>query len=250
MGPSPELGVGIGLGSVWIADTKDRTFTQIDPRNNTVLRKIPAPFPKETEGSFGVGEGSLWILTNEGGTDSGTLTRVEPSSGKILANIKVESKSHSAIVAFGSVWVSSTGHGNVVRVDPGTNSVTAEIAVHAAPRFMAAGEGSLWVLSQGDGSLARIDPAHNQVIATIDVGVPGEGGDLSIGENYVWVSAERVPLSQVDPRTNRLVAQFAGGRLDDTLRVGFGSAWIVDEAHGQIWRVDLTKLGQPLSAPP
>lgn len=242
VGPSPELGIGIGLGSVWIADTKDHSLIQIDPDSNTILHKISVDIPKETEGSFGIGEGSIWILTNAGGTDSGTLTRVDPSSGEIAANIKVEPKSHAAIVAFGSVWVSSSGHGTVTRVDPKTNSIVAQIAVHGAPRFMAAGEGSIWVLNQGDGTLARIDPLENQLVATIDVGVPGEGGDLSIGENYVWVAAEHVPLSQVDPRTNRLVSQFAGGRLDDTMRVGFGSAWIVDEANGQIWRADLTKL--------
>jgi DNA-binding beta-propeller fold protein YncE len=100
----------------------------------------------------------------------------------------------------------------------------------------------VWVLCQGDGSLARIDPSTNQVAASIGVGVPGEGGDLSVGENYVWVAAEGVPLSQIDPRTNQLVRQFAGGKRDDTLRVGFGSAWIVDELQGQIWRVDLSRL--------
>jgi len=30
--------------------------------------------------------------------------------------------------------------------------------------------------------------------------------------------------------------------LDDTLRVGFGSAWVVDEDDGEIWRIDLTQL--------
>jgi virginiamycin B lyase len=126
----------------------------------------------------------------------------------------------------------------------------AEIAVQASPRFLAGGEGSVWVLSQKDGSLARSDPAHNQVTATITVGVPGPGGDISIAENYVWVSAEHIPLSQIDPHRNRLLRQFAGGRLDDTLRVGFGSAWIVDESHGQIWRVNLARLaGLPSLSP-
>jgi virginiamycin B lyase len=250
VGSKPELGIGIGLGFVWIADTHDHSLIQIDPNTNQIVRKIAVNIPKETEGSIGVGEDSIWILTNEGGTESATLSRLDAVSGKIVANIPVKPQSHAALVAFGSVWVTSTGSGSVTRVDPRTNAVTAEIPVHAAPRFMAGGEGSLWVLSQGDGSLARIDPGTNRVTATIDVGVPGEGGDLSIGENYVWVSAERIPLSQIDPRSNRLMRQFAGGHLDDTLRVGFGSAWIVDESHGQIWRVDLEKLAQlPVLSP-
>jgi virginiamycin B lyase len=248
VGSNPELGIGIGLGFAWVPDTKDRTLTQIDPKTNRVVRVIPVNIPDDTEGSIGVGEGSVWVLTNEGGTDSGTLSRIDPVSGHVVANVPVKPKSHAAVVAFGAVWVTSTGAGRVVRVDPATNAVVAEIAVHAAPRFLAGGEGSIWVLSQSDGTLARIDPATNRVVATINVGVPGEGGDLSIAEHYVWVAAERIPLSQVDPATNKVLRQFAGGRHDDTMRVGFGAAWIVDENHGQIWRIDLNKLAQTPAA--
>ncbi len=249
VGSNPELGIGIGLGFAWVPDTKDRTLTQIDPQTNRVVRVIPVDIPDDTEGSIGVGEGSLWVLTNAGGTDSGTLSRIDPGSGQVVANIPVRPKSHAAAVGFGSVWVTSSGAGSVMRVDPATTAVVAEIPVHAAPRFLATGEGSVWVLSQSDGTLARIDPGSNRVVATIEVGVPGEGGDLSIGEHYVWVAAERVPLTQVDPATNRVLRQFAGGRRDDTMRVGFGAAWIIDENHGQIWRVDLAKLARLPTVP-
>lgn len=208
--------VNIPLGNRWAVrivdsysstDTKDRSVTQIDPKTNQVVRTIAVNIPDETEGSIGVGEGSLWLLTNENGTDSGTLSRLDAVSGKVTANIKVKPKSHAATVAFGSVWVTSSGDGTVERVDPRTNVVSAEIRVHASPRFLAAGADSLWVLSQGDGTLARIDPRTNRVVATVAVGVPGEGGDPSIGEGYVRVSAEGVPLSQIDPRTNKLIRQ-------------------------------------------
>jgi YVTN family beta-propeller protein len=242
VGSKPELGIGMGMGYVWVADTKDKTIKQIDPNTNKVVHTISVNLPKETEGSIGVGEGSLWALTNEGDTDSGTLSRIDPMTGEVKANIQVNAKSHAALVAFGAVWVTSTAAGSVLRVDARNNTVVAEIPVHAAPRFLVADDSSVWVLCQGDGSLARIDPSTNQVAASIGVGVPGEGGDLSVGENYVWVAAEGVPLSQIDPRTNQLVRQFAGGKRDDTLRVGFGSAWIVDELQGQIWRVDLSRL--------
>jgi virginiamycin B lyase len=242
VGSKPELSIGIGLGSVWIADTKDKSIKQIDPKTNQVIHTFAVNLPKETKGSIGVGEGSLWALTNEGDADSGTLSRIDPMSGEVSANIQVNAGSHAALVAFGSVWVTSTAAGSVLRVDARNNAVVAEIPVHAAPRFLAADAGGVWVLSQGDGSLARIDPLSNKVSATINLGVPGEGGDVSLGENFVWVAAEGVPLSQIDPRTNRLVRQFAGGKRDDTLRVGFGSAWIVDELHGEIWKVDLARL--------
>ena len=246
VGSKPELGIGIGLGYVWIADTKDKSIKQIDPSNNQVVHTIGVKLPKETEGSIGVGEGSLWALTDDDDTDSGTLARIDPFTGAVVANIRVNAGSHCALVAFGSVWVTSTAGGAVLRVDPRTNTVVAEITVRRAPRFLAASGDSIWVLNQGDGSLSRVDPQSNQVSASVELGVPGEGGDLSISDDFVWVSAEGVPLSQIDPRTNRVVRQFAGGKRVDTLRTGFGAAWLVDELHGQIWRVDLSRLdGMP-----
>ena len=242
VGSDSELGIGIGVGSVWVADTKDRTITQIDPTTNSVVRAIPVDIARDPEGSIGVGEDSVWVMTNRRGTESGTLTRIDARSGKVTADISVNRKSHAVLVAFRSVWVTSTGTGTVTRVDPLSNAVVAHIAVHASPRFLTASEDGIWVLSQGDGTLARIDPSTNSVLATIEVGVPGEGGDLSAGEGRVWVSAERVPLSQIDTGKNQLIRQFVGGRKDDTMRVAFGSAWILEENHGEIWRIDLGQL--------
>jgi virginiamycin B lyase len=244
VGSDPELGIGVGFGAVWIADPKDHTLTQIDPQTNRVVRTLAVNLADETEGSFGVGEGGIWLLTNRQGTDSGTLTRVDPVSGRVTADIPVRPQSHAAVVAFHAVWVTCTGAGTVSRIDPGTNAVVAEIPVRSSPRFLAAGAGSLWVLHQGDGTLARIDPATNRVSAVVAVGVPGDGGDLAVADNSVWVSGEGAPLSQIDPRTNQLVRQFVGGEKDDTLRVGFGHAWVVDELNGQIWKISLERLSR------
>jgi YVTN family beta-propeller protein len=246
VGPDSELGVGIGLGSVWLTDTKDRSLRQIDPATNKVVRTFKVNISAEPEGSIGVGAGSIWLLTNENETDSGTLSRVDPTSGKVIANIKVKPKSYAALVSDQSVWVTNSADSSVMRVDAITNKVVADIRVHASPRFIAAGEGGIWVLNQGDGTLSRIDPATNHVVATIELGVPGPGGDIWIEDGYVWVSAEGVPLSMVDPRTNTLVKQFAGGQKDDTLRVGFGAAWVLEELSGDIWKVSVDKLRKSL----
>jgi virginiamycin B lyase len=242
VGSDPELGIGMGMGFAWIADIKDHAITEVDPRTNRVARIIPVNIAADPEGSMGVGEGSIWVLTSAGGTDSGTLTRIDAVTGKIVANIPVRQHSHAAIVAFGSVWVSSAESGTVTRVDPRSNSVLAEVSVHASPRFLIANKEAIWVLCQSDGSLIRVDPTSNRVTAAIAVGVPGDGGDLSVDDRYVWVSAEGVPLSQIDPGHNRLIRQFVGGKKDDTMRVGFGYAWVLDELRGEIWKVDLNRL--------
>jgi len=245
VGSEPELGFGMGYGAVWVPDIRDQTLTQIDPVTQKIQRVIPVDLAPYAEGSIGVGEGGLWVMTNTGGTDSGTLTRLDPGTGAIVARIAVHPQSHGVTVAFGSVWVTSSAKHILSRIDPKSNTVVAEISTHARPLFVAAGEGSVWVLCQGDGSLLRVDPLQNIVTAEIPLGVPGEGGDLSIDGGYVWVSAEGTPLTQVDPSDNRVLRQYVGGTRLDTLRVAFGAAWLVDELHSRIWRVPVADWTRP-----
>ena len=120
-----------------------------------------------------MGESSIWLLTNRKGTDSGTLSRISPRTGKVVADIAVPAKSFVALVGFGSVWVTSTGGNVVVRIDPRTNRIVAKIRVHHTPRFTSIGAGGVWVLNQSDGTVSRINPSTNRVAATIVVGVPG-----------------------------------------------------------------------------
>jgi YVTN family beta-propeller protein len=244
VGPDAELGIAFGLGSVWIADTRDHLLRRVDPHTNKVVNTFPVNIADEPEGSIAVGAGSLWLLTNDNGTDSGTLSRMNPQTGKVIANIRVKPHSYAVVVAHDSAWVSNSGDASVLRIDTRTNKVTADIAVRASPRFMAAGLGSIWVLSQSDGSLARIDPVSNRVIATIELGGAGPGGDLAVEDGMVWASAEGVPVSMIDPKTNTLVRQFAGGQKADTLRAGFGAVWVVDELQGQIWKLSISQLRQ------
>ena len=94
-----------------------------------------------------------------------------------------------------------------------------------APRFIAAGGGAVWTLNQGDGSVSRIDPKTNKVVATIEVGVPGGGGEIAVGEGSLWVTAFQFPLSRIDPATNTVAQQFFG-EGGDAVRVGLGSVWL------------------------
>ena len=108
----------------------------------------------------------------------------------------------------------------------------ATIAVGPAPRFLAVGEGGVWTLNQGDGSVSRIDPKTNEVVATIEVGVPGPGGEIAAGEGSVWVTSFEFPISRIDPKTNTVVQQFAGPG-GDSIRVGLGSVWLCEPAGRQ-----------------
>lgn len=99
VGPDPELGIGIDLGCVWIADTKERSLRQIDPATNAVVRSIAVNISAEPEGSIGVGAGSVWLLTDDNGTDSGTLSRVDPALCLLLSTLVRHPEDNSLLLS-------------------------------------------------------------------------------------------------------------------------------------------------------
>jgi hypothetical protein len=55
------------------------------------------------------------------------------------------------------------------------------------------------------------------VIVTIQVGIPGAGGDIGYGGESVWPTVLAVPLTRIDASTNKVVRQWV-------LRVRFALA--------------------------
>jgi DNA-binding beta-propeller fold protein YncE len=96
-------------------------------------------------------------------------------------------------------------------------------------------------MNQTEGTVSRIDPKTNKVVATIDVGVPGGGGDIATGEGSVWVTSFDFPISRIDPASNKVVQQFVG-KGGDALRVGLGSVWLSNGEAGTVWRIDPKRI--------
>jgi len=141
----------------------------------------------------------------------------------------------------GAIWVSSTENNLVSRVDPKTNMVTDKIAVGPGPRFLTAGGGSIWTLNQGDGTISRVDVNARKRITNIDVGIPGTGGEIAFGEGYVWATLFEIPISQIDPATNKVVHQWFGPG-GDSIRAGFGTVWLSNLSQGTLWRIHPNQL--------
>src|SRR5947208_1432438 len=141
----------------------------------------------------------------------------------VSAEIDVPSGSFSCVLGEdNAVWVSSTENNLVSRVDPKTNSVTDKISVGPEPRFLTAGAGSIWTLNQGDGTVSRVDVKTKTLVTNIQAGVPGTGGENAFGEGYVWATVFEIPLSQIDPVTNKVVRQWRG-QGGDSVRAALGS---------------------------
>lgn len=235
----PVAAMAAGFGSVWVASRKDKSIVRIDVKTNTVTAAVPVTVA-DSEASLAAGEGGVWVLTDR----KGILSRIDPQTNKVVAQIAVKPHSFAAMAGYGAIWVTNTGeprttdHGSVQRIDPKTNSVVATIPVRRQPRFLAVSEGGVWVLNQSDGTVSRIDPETNKVVATIEVGVPGFGGDIAAGEGAVWVRANKVLLSVIDPKTNQVVKRFGPAQGSGAVRAGAGKVWVSAHDVNKVWALD------------
>jgi YVTN family beta-propeller protein len=226
----PCSGFAVAAGTLWSPSCEENVIYRIDLKTNEVVAKVPVG-PANTEGGIAFGAGSAWMPSDP----KGIVSRIDPATNKVIAQIQVAPDSFTAVYAYNLVWVSSTGKSLVSVIHPATNQVIAEIPVDPNPRFMAAGEGFVWTLNQGSGTVTKIDPRSLKVVATIDVGVPGTGGDIAAGEGAVWVSQKTIPVSRIDPSTDKVTAQLTGPG-GDALRVGHGYVWLSNGREGTVWR--------------
>lgn len=228
--PRPCSGLAYGWGSVWVPSCGEHKLLRLDEATGKVLAEIPAD-PANSEGGIAVGAGSVWLVVKPS-----TLIRVDPKKNAVVATLELPSESEDPAFGEGYLWVTSFGHDQLLKVDPKTNKVVDTIAVGPRPRFLTVGAGAVWTLNQGDGTISRVDAKTDNLAATIACGIPGTGGDITFGAGSVWATLYDFPLTEVDPKTNLPVKQWAG-KGGDGLRFGFGSLWLSNGSQQNVWRV-------------
>jgi virginiamycin B lyase len=231
----PCSGLAVGFGSLWIPSCGDKSVVRVNAETGAAQATISAG-PADSEGGIATGAGSVWIVTSA----KGELTRIDAATNKVIAKISIPAGSFNPLFAAGAVWISSNTGNALVRVDPSTNKVASSTPIGPKPRFLAYGAGSIWVLNQGDGTVSRVDVKTGKLIATVQAGIPGHGGEITFGGGSAWATETEFPLTRIDAKTNKVVAQWhgAGG---DSVRYAFGTVWLTDLKGGKIWRIASAK---------
>jgi streptogramin lyase len=231
----PCSGLVAGFGSIWSPSCgATKEIERIDPATGKITASIPAE-AANSEGGIAASPDAIWFVTKPS-----NLVRIDPKTNAITATIPLPEGSENPAFGGGFVWVSGNGSNSLYKVDPRTNKLVDTIAIGPKPRFITIGEGSVWTLNQGDGSVSRVDMKTDKLLATIQCGIQGTGGDLSYGDGYVFAAMFDFPLTQIDPRTDKVVAQWAGPG-GDGMRAGMGSIWLSNLRLQSVYRIPITK---------
>src|SRR5829696_1732662 len=247
--------VAFGAGYAWVSSgdyypgpvgrrQPGDVMLRVDPRTNRVVDRIPVDSPA----GLAFAHGSVWVTS----ASSGTVSRIGPQTGEVVANIEVGrgAVDIAADERSGAVWVAGLNLSEdyveydppeysedrkLSRVDPATNRVVAEIPIRAGwpdggAQSVAAGKGAVWAQSV-DGMLFKVDSATNEVVAVVPLGE--YSSDLAVYGGAVWATAQPssgTRLYRVDPRTAHVVASEDGPEPDKGgyggLVAGGGYVWL------------------------
>lgn len=159
-----EGSIAAGYGGVWVVingpGCENCRLARIDPRTMRIVAKIRIV---ERATSVRVGYGSVWVVSPY--TAAGTVQKVSPASNKVVATAKIGRGPRFFDVGEGGVWTLNQDDGTVSRIDPRTGKLAATIQarVRGTGGDMAVGGG--WVWARGyDVFLTRIDPRSHKVV--------------------------------------------------------------------------------------
>ena len=224
-------GLEEGFESIWVPIcAKEPALVKIDELTNKVAATFPIG-PAGREGGIAASGDSIWMVTDE----KGTLSRIDPATGKARQKISIPPGSYNPLFSGGFIWITGFESGVLTVVDASSGEVVSTTTVGPKPRFLTAGAGSVWTLNQGDGSVSRVDIDSKKLTATIRVGTPGPGGEILYGGDSVWTTSFDLPLTRIDPAKNQVLRQWVGTG-GDSARYGYNSLWLTDYYKGLLWR--------------
>ncbi len=214
--------------------------------------------------SLAVDGGTVWVVSLSQSTPNGILSKIDPTSHTVTADLLTEDGLFFDDVAAGDglVWVSYSGvdwDSTVSAIDPDSVTVTNSVELPIDTRVMAYGEGSLWVAgstvdgAEDDTVVVRV-AADGTIEAEIPVGAPWLQLDILVAFGSVWVvDAGAGELIQIDPASNAEVARLSVGSPAPTdprrMRVyaGSGSLWVDNAVDDVVYEIDPAS-GEQLSS--
>ena len=133
--------VAVGEGSVWITDKNSQTLLRVDPQYGDITRiRLPASGLSNPGdgGGVAVGAGSVWVAQG-----LSRIARISPATGRVESSLAVADAREVAF-GDRAVWVASSDLGTLTKIDPSTGTVVATARIGPWICCIAVGGGYVW----------------------------------------------------------------------------------------------------------
>jgi DNA-binding SARP family transcriptional activator/ABC-type transport system substrate-binding protein/streptogramin lyase len=185
------------------------------------------------------GFGSLWSISQDG-----ELTRIDPTTGGILATLGLGITPSGLATGAGSVWVTDANSRTVIRIDPTLNVKAQAIGLPKAgtdqTSDVVVADGSVWVGHGGYNPgtyVDRFSPSGHLLHRFSILG--GEATALAFADGALWVASSPAGvLWKIDPATNTIQRKVQLKQGVCCVAAGGGYVWAAVDPDSTIWKLD------------
>jgi DNA-binding beta-propeller fold protein YncE len=226
--PADGWDLAVGAGSVW-ATQFDGRLIRIDARTGRISARISAR-PTYFGSVVTVGGGFVWTGNDDERNTSGSVSKIDPATNRVVGNVTGLGSPQSIAFAQGAVWVADHA-GWLLKIDPSTLEIVARRRLDFGPHGVVVADDAVYVADSHGKRLLEADPETARVRRIVELPLgpiyPALGaGSLWSSSAAVWdgeVSDDRVV--RVDPRTLRVTQTVHLGANVPSVAFGFGSVW-------------------------
>lgn len=242
VGDSPRALLALS-DSIWVANGNDDTIARLaatecadspDPCGQALasynVSRLPVALAHD--GTW------LWIVS----AFSRTLTQLDPSDGREIAQLPLPNVPTAMIYADGFLWTANEFAGSVTKI-AAEGGVVGDFPVGSGPRALVSDGESLWVASEQGERVARVDPESGEVLASF----PVAGGPVALefDGSALWVAlSDSAEVVTVDRSNGSIVKRVTIGGRPVALLFEGETLWVADQIGDSVIGLDVATAEQ------
>jgi hypothetical protein len=213
-----------GAGAVW-AVTRAGGLLRIDPGSARLTASLPGPVS-----AVAAGAGGVWAVCCQGRVRRGRVTRLDPSSGRVIAAVGLPGRPLTVGTGPGAVWVRGA-EGWLWRVNPTGDRQTGAIRLPTVPEdaelpgAVVVDEQVVWVSDPGVAVVRRVD-----LLSRTEDRWEADGRDLAVTPGgTVWATRDTRLLGLGGPRVRgprRDLHELETDRITAAAAAADGGLWL------------------------
>jgi DNA-binding beta-propeller fold protein YncE len=220
----------VGGGSVWVSEFDGRV-TRVDARTGRLRGRLSAR-PLYFGSTLVFGGGFLWTANDDERNKRGSVSKLDPKTGRVLGTVKGLISPQSIAFGSGAVWVADHA-GALVKIDPEALEVVARHRYAFGPHGVAASDDAVYVADAHGSRLLEADPQTAKTTRISRLRIPPIHPVLGAGS--IWATSaiswsgspppRNDVVLRIDPATLRIANVVPVGASASGVAFGFGSAW-------------------------
>jgi YVTN family beta-propeller protein len=169
---------------------------------------------------------NLWVSNN----GSNSVSKVQESTGTVLATVSVGKQPEGLAYDGTNVWVANYGSNSVSVINVASASVVATYAAGTYPGALAYDGSHIWVSSYGTNTLTVLNQSNGVVVNTYTFGSPTFGlGALFFDYTNIWVSVSSInSVVKILASTGAVEGTYSAGSGPGAMAYDGTNLWIAN----------------------